>query len=412
MLLSAKHPLLCTLVMLGLSSQVHAQDSNWQDFSYQYNVHIGFDYWDIEQQADSARLKRLAYLPDGDPQWSYRNPSPWIHFDSSSTLSSSLSSNFKFRGNQTSDWRVDELNLSWSIAPSWGITAGVVDYKTSWCRSYDVDSIWVRENDPFCTVRTTEQGTGAAPGVQFYLNGQVNDHLWQAQVGWFDPLLWDYDTKEFNLQALVNDSRVKKNQKQGISFNSVHLPTGSEIRLGYLRTQQVADYQPGPNLAFYDKPQDVDVYFLGLAFPTSPTVKLRFTHLQSDLKSRFFPTDGIQAPWIFDVDFLRESYTAEIYWQISPLDSVALGHSWYEWNELVNITNKSNHNTKHQLNRTDFRHKVWSMSWRRDWNKNFYTALQWTEAKAQELDLDIFQTRPTDRRSDGRALGLRMGFRF
>jgi hypothetical protein len=182
--------------------------------------------------------------------------------------------------------------------------------------------------------------------------------------------------------------------------------------LGYLRTQQVADYQPGPNLAFYDKPQDVDVYFLGLAFPTSPTVKLRFTHLQSDLKSRYFPTDGNQAFWIYDVDFLRESYTAEIYWQISPLDSLALGHSWYEWNELVNITYKPNNNFKYQLNRTDFKHKVWSMSWRRDWNKNFYTALQWTEAKAQELDLDIFQTRPTDRRSDGRALGLRMGFRF
>lgn len=412
MLLTTKHWAISAWLLASCIGLAQAQTSLADSWRYQYNANLGFDYWDIDQKADSARLQRLAYLPDGSPQWTYRNPSPWIHYDSNAWFSPNLTGNFKFRGNQSSDWRIDELNLSWSVSPSWGITAGVVDYKTSWCRSYDIDSIWVRENDPFCTVRSTEQGTGAAPGLQAFANGTVNDHVWQAQMGWYDALLLDYDTEEFNLQALPHDSRVKRNKKYGISFSSVHIPTGSEMRISYLHTNQVADYQPGRNLAFYDKPQDVDVIFLGFGFYIAPSVKVRLTHLKSELDSRFFPTDGNQAFWIYDVGFLRESSTAEVYWQLSPIDSLAVGYSWYEWNEVVNITYKPNTRFKYQLNQTDFQNRLWSIAWRRDWTKQFFTAVQWTKAKAKELDYDLFDVKPEDLRSSGQAIGVRMGLRF
>lgn len=167
---------------------------------------VGVDAWDIRADASLPSTQRLLFLADSTPQWTYRNPSAWVRFDGQWSVSESLSARFKFRGDQSADWRVDELNLGWAISPTLGLSAGVLDYKTSWCRTYDVESTWVRENDPFCTVRTTDQATGSAPGLQAHTQWDTRDHQWQAQVGVYNPLLLNHDRQEFNNQVLLYDS--------------------------------------------------------------------------------------------------------------------------------------------------------------------------------------------------------------
>lgn len=384
---------------------------------YRFQGAFGFDAWDISKNSESSVMDRLLFLADSTPQWSERNPSPWVRFDSEALFSQQLSGRFKFRGSQSSDWRIDELNLNWQASPTLGATIGVVDYKTSWCRAYDVDSPWVRENDPFCTVRTTEQATGAAPGAQLHTNWTAGAWMWQALIGTYNPLLLDYDEEEFNNQILDNDSFVDRNRKQGVSVNAVHLHTGAEFRLSYLKTEQLGKYQPGSNVPFYDKPQNVDVIYAGISLPIHPRVQFRLTHLNSELTSRYLPNDFPQNIWIYDFDYDRKSTTAEVFWKFSDLDTLALGFSEYATSEKTQITWRPDTRFDFRLNTSEFKNESWSLSWRRDWSGTFYTAVQWTKSESVDKDsalTNFIPARFNNRRleADGHAIGVRLGVRF
>ena len=402
-------------ISLLLMGKAQADQHTHSAFQYRATGEIGFDAWDIHKTADRLYMERLLFLADSTPQWSERNPSPWVKFDGLTLFSPQLSSRFKFRGSQSSDWRIDELNLNWDVSPTLGATVGVVDYKTSWCRTYDVDSAWARENDPFCTVRTTEQATGAAPGAQIHSNWNTGNVQWQAQVGIYNPLLFNYDDEEFNNQALPNQSYVSQNRKYGVSINAVHLYTGTELRVGFLSSQQTAQYQPGRGLAFYEKPQDTDVVYLGFSVPLTSKTQLRLTHLDSRLKSRYLPNDGDQARWKYDFEYDRTATTAEVYWRLGAADTVALGYSRYGARDNTFITRKSSLQT-YQLNASKFMNQSWSIAWRRDWTKALYTSAQWSSSSSADEDASLINYSPQyqvkNYHAKGRAVGLRVGVRF
>jgi hypothetical protein len=376
---------------------------------YRFQGAFGFDAWDISKNSESSVMDRLLFLADSTPQWSERNPSPWVRFDSEALFSQQLSGRFKFRGSQSSDWRIDELNLNWQASPTLGATIGVVDYKTSWCRAYDVDSPWVRENDPFCTVRTTEQATGAAPGAQLHTNWSAGAWMWQALIGTYNPLLLDYDEKEFNNTPLRDASFVASNRKHGISVNAVHLPTGAEFRLSYLETEQLGRYKPSQNALFYDKPQDVDLIYAGLSLPLHPRLQVRVTQLDSRLNSRFYPSDS--PAWIFDYTYLRESTTAELYWKLNEQDTLGIGFSKYSADEKTVITRKIDVNEKLQRRASSFTNELWSVSWRRDWSRKVYTAIQWSESQSENIVV-LTGSPATTQLANGDGIGIRLGVRF
>jgi hypothetical protein len=390
----------------------HAQNvDDWTPL-WRYQGAIGLDAWDIHQQADSREMARLLFLADSTPQWTEKNPSPWVRFDGQALFSPQLSAQLKFRGSQSSDWRADELNVNWDVSPSLGATLGVVDYKTSWCRTYEVDSPWVRENDPFCAVRTTEQATGGAPGAQVHANWTGAHFVWQAQVGTYNPLLLSYDDEEFSNQRLMHGSYVKRNRKHGASLSAVHLHTGAEFRLSYLKTDQLARYQPGVRASFYDKPQDVEVVYAGLALPINAAWQVRLTHLDSRLNSHFMPTDAPN--WIFDFGYQRRSTTAELNWKASDIDTLGLAYSRYTADDQTDITSKTNLTRKLRLNTSTFTNTLWSMTWRRDWTDSVYSAVQWTKSRSRDTDdlLTSEGNRHDANQAKGHALGLRVGIRF
>ena len=408
MLLST-HQRLAWLCCALIATAAQAEDDGSYPLQFRFHGEVGFDAWDINKNAQTPVMDRLLFLADSTPQWSERNPSPWIRFDSEAWFSPQLSGRFKFRGSQSSDWRIDELNLNWQASPLLGATVGVVDYKTSWCRAYDVDSPWVRENDPFCTVRTTEQATGAAPGAQLHTNWTAGAWMWQALIGTYNPLLLDYDEEEFNNTPLPNASFVKSNRKHGISVNAVHLHTGAEFRLSYLDTEQLGKHQPSQNALFYDKPQDVAVIYVGLSLPVHPRLQLRLTQLDSRLNSRFYPSDS--PAWIFDYTYRRESTTAELYWKLNEQNTIGLGFSKYSADEKTVITRKIDVNEKYQRRASSFTNQLWSISWRRDWSRKVYTAIQWSESQSEDKVV-LFGSPPRTRLANGDGIGVRFGIRF
>jgi hypothetical protein len=372
------------------------------------NTLAGVDAWNINHSSDSESKQRLLFLADSTPQWTYRNPSAWLRIDSPFDLSDSIGGRFKLRGDQSSDWRVDEFNVEWKISPFLGASAGVVDYKTSWCRTYDVESTWVRENDPFCTVRTTGQATGSAPGAQIYANGSAANQQIQAKFGIYNPLVLNHDSKEFNNQALLYDSRVIENKKWGFSVSSVNAVTATEWRLSYLHTHQTADNRSTPDLPKFKKPQKIGLWYAGVGFDVSKAVRARITHLNSQLDSRF--TDSFSPKFDNFRQYQRRSTTAELQWNMGDSNRVGVAYSLYSAHTHDQFKRKGQNPQRFALADEEFQNISWSVSWRKDWTKNLYSAVQWTEATVNS-DGRVNGRNPDVSRASGRAFGVRVGWR-
>ena len=373
------------------------------------NALLGIDAWDINANASRNSTQRLLFLADSTPQWTYRNPNAWVRFDSQWDVSESLSARLKFRGDQSSDWRVDELNLDWAISPTLGLSAGVLDYKTSWCRTYDVESTWVRENDPFCTVRTTDQATGSAPGIQARTQWDTRHYQWQAQVGVYNPLLFNHDTSEFNNQILLHDSEVIENHKAGFSINAVNVSTSTEWRLSYLYTDQTANNRSSLAYERFRKPQQVQLWYAGVGFDLRPGLRARLTHLNSQLDSTF--TDSFSTNFDYTRQYDRVSSTAELQWNIDGVNRLGLAYSVYSAETDDFFQRKNSQQAPVRQVDGVFKNTSWSASWRRDWSRNTYTALQWTQAKVG-VDWRVRGGAPDLSHASGHALGMRLGWRY
>lgn len=400
-MLLKRPPVALALLFCGLSGVgVQAQS---------LNALVGMDAWDIETRTSRPSTQRLLFLADSTPQWTYRNPNAWLRVDGQWDASESLSARLKFRGDQSSDWRVDELNVDWAISPTLGVSAGVVDFKTSWCRTYDVESTWVRENDPFCTVRTTDQATGSAPGLQAHTQWDTRDHQWQAQVGLYNPLLLNHDTKEFNNQVLLYDSEVIENQKAGFSISAVNVLTSTEWRLSYLHTDQTANNRSSLAYPRFKKPQQVQLWYAGVGFDVRPGLRARLTHLNSRLDSTF--TDSFSPSFDYTRQYDRLSSTAELQWNLDGVNRLGLAYSVYRADTDDFFQRKGSHATRTRLVDGTFKNTSWSASWRRDWSRTVYTALQWTQADVG-VDWRVTARVPDLSQASGHALGLRLGWRY
>jgi len=185
-------------------------------------------------------------LPDADTKWNYRPVSPWLRFTSSVSLSPGMEANFKFRADQLMGAHVDVANIDWAPSPYLGIRAGVVNFNTNWCRTYDVDTPWVSEPDLFCRANSFMNMNNAAPGVQLYTNTFWGGYQMQTIVGMYRPRLLSYDTEEFgfNTSALRSNFKKEFNRKLSGAVNVLHLQTGTQFRLGTLHSDQGGQYVP------------------------------------------------------------------------------------------------------------------------------------------------------------------------
>ena len=374
----------------------------------QFNGQIGFDVWDIHTNIPNPNQERLLFLANSTPQWQYRNPSPWIRFEGQADLSPQLSAAIKLRGDQSSDWRVDELNVKWAVSPSLGAAVGVVDYKLSWCRIHEEDSPWVRENDPFCTVRTTDQAVGSAPGVQIYANAVNSNWSLQAMIGIYDPLLVDYDKEEFTNTVISGRSQVTKNDRLGINLSAVHQASGTEFRLGWQRVEQFAKYEiwkPPAPLTDYKK--SGDIIFIGTSFNPHPQWSVRATFLNSKIIGDWMGSDVVNGLiYAGDQDIDRQSLSLENIYRVNTRNTVALALSEYKFKSFSTFKQPNSTVTYYPLGLLT--NRLASIAWRHEWGRGVYSALQ-----ASHSQSSIQLPPPTGtNRTRGTSFGARIGWRF
>ena len=335
-------------------------------------------------------------LPDADTKWNFRPVSPWLRFTSNVRLDTNLEANFKVRADQLMGARVDVANLDWSPSPYLGFRAGVVNFNTNWCRTYDVDSPWISEPDAFCRRNDNMRINNAAPGLQAYTNTMLGDYQMQTIVGIYRPMLFSYETKEFgfNYRKLRETFNYVSNQKISAAINFLNLQTGTQLRLGFMRSEQAGIYSP--RLIPDDRARRnlIDNYYLGFDTYLRPTLRFRYSNAQ------FFAND-----YYDELPVLKQKHrfeTLELIYDWRSSDMLALGLSRVGQSAAVNDTAFGVFIDDYWLVKTTSQF----ISWRHQWGKGIHSIIQWTHAAQTN---GYFGNRQS---GSGDAVGMRVGYQY
>ena len=267
------------LLLAGcLSSASAMADGSTGDWIFQ----VGVDTWQLDAsvakdpQPWNAQNTNLL-LPNAVTKWQYQPSSAFASVIGYQPISSDTHVSLKSRADQTMGLRLDEAMVQHMISPSLGLRFGVVNYKSSWCRTYEPDSGWIREVETICVTKGFRDVTGGAPGLQIFTHQAWGDYLVQSQIGMYRPLALNYAKREFGNYFPSPDFKVTKNNKVGVNANVLNLVTGIEGRLSYIRANQGAQL-PEPNI-LGEAPQKADMLYLGLSAPLTPRLTARLTQL-------------------------------------------------------------------------------------------------------------------------------------
>jgi hypothetical protein len=370
-----------------------------------YSVQAGIDIWRF-----SPRLPDMNLNMANNSQSAFRPESPWAVLDGRLAISKNLVLSLKARADQGMGQHVDELSADWAYSPSFGFKAGVVSYKTSWCRIYDVDSPWVRENDPFCSSAIANESSGGAPGMQAYVNLRREPYRVQAIVGTYRPLLFNYNSKEFSNLRYAN-SQVNGNDKQGASLSLLHELTATELRIGVLGAKQSARVKADGRDEIDHVNQDSGIVFAGLSFYAAPKLNVRMQTLRHETTShRWTPLYSTYPHYLSGLEALRQSDVLELNYQHGINDVLALAVSRYSYNSTSIQTKYPEVGYAGSVG-FPYLLRSLSASWRHDWEGGVYTAIQWTYSQVraeafQEPNSSSFAYR------NAHGLGLRLAYRF
>ena len=383
-------------------------------------VQTGIDTWRLHKNLgplgvlDSTSALNLA---DSQPHGEYKSSATWVKVDAEARRRNAIF-RFRYDKNQSVGSRIDELSADFS-SYDLGLRAGVLSYKVSWCRTQDVDSPWMRENDPFCVVDTTSAAIKSAPGVQAYINTLVGTYKVQSLVGVYRPMFASFNTNEFS-EYVDPNLRVIGNKKYGASINAIDLNTGTEVRLSFLNSDQMANaispYEPTQRLD-----QKTDVLYAAMSTYITPVLNLRFSHFKSKAHVDYsypigYVKPGDLYPDLFDT-FRRErsSKVLELNYQHTARDVISFAYSRYEvFDRYQSIRQQTplgalQYSTPTILN---YNNTSQSIAWRRDWQRNFFTIVQATFSDLKQPPSDSTSTTTSYTHSTGRALGLRLGYSF
>ena len=401
---------LCAVLLLLVGNAVHAQTAEGDEpgsWSYQY----GADAWRLNpsQKIDSlpnfVEENSNLLLPNSHSKWQYSEVSAWGRLIGSKQLANDLLVSTKVRADQTLGLRVDEAQIEKHFSPSLGIRAGVVDYKTSWCRVYENDNGWMREIEAICNTPQFRDVTGGAPGAQIFTNLTWGDHYkLQSQVGIYRPLLLNFAPKEFGNLTPSTNYQVQKNNKTGVNFNLLNLYTGLEARLSYIHANQMA-YEPERDLSGTEKMVS-DLVYMAISTPISKQLNFRITHLQQYQKATCRSTMAtIGSACNLNLNFDKESTAIELAyrWQNLHLFSLGLNRTNLD---LQQVFFTPSLDVYHQSNLTYTKSMQLSVAWRKDWEDGWFSVVQFMQSAHQSsYDIYTYQAR-------GTALGVRLGYTY
>jgi len=400
----------------AMAQAVVATEHQWtDDIVGSHFFQVGVDAWRINTSAaedtteNMNSLSRLQ-LANSYPVWSnYKDVSPWLRFDGSLRVGQDTLFTLKYRSDQSTGSRLDEASVDRAFH-NFGAKLGVVDPKISWCRTYDVDSPWIRENNPFCSIKPLNFARGSAPGAQAYANFIAGDYSLQAIAGAYRPLLFGYESRVAPTIVLAAADNVANRTKTGLALSATNLKNGTEFRFSVLK-DQYATYRPASDTGLARKKTlDADIFFIGGAWYATEKLVLRGSYFMYQGPLEYLDEDVVTYVSLHD-DKRNDATTLEVNYQVNSRDVFAAAYAVYGF-QLDQTLYKLNGNTpivkSASVGPPHFVTKNASISWRRDWGRGVFTVLQLSDAKTNQSD-SITGTKVS---SNGQAIGLRLGYRF
>jgi hypothetical protein len=373
-----------------------------------WSYQVGVDSWSLnasvakDPEPWNAQNTNLL-LPNAATKWPYKATSAFTSVSGSQQVSKSTYLSLKARADQTVGLRLDEAMLQHNLSPSLGLRFGVVNYKTSWCRSYEPDSVWIREVETICVTKGLQDVTGGAPGLQIFTNQTWGDYLVQSQVGLYRPLALGYAPREFGNYFPSPNFKVTKNNKVGFNVNVLNLQTAIEGRLSYIHANQRA-YLPESDI-LGDVLQVSEMWFWGLSAPLTPRLTARLTQLMQ--KQRIECWSHLNSGnWCnLKVAQKKSATTIELAYASSSLDLLSFG-----WSQTTFDTGRDFFLADGSFVTQDqpfyIETRQLGAAWRHDWGAGLFSVLQVIQAKQKNGFDDLnFASR-------GNAIGLRVGYQF
>lgn len=389
------------IVLLSGAITAQAVDMTASHFQFQ----IGVDAWYLDLPATSRTTTKTAInnlsLANSSTVWSYKSTSPWIKVNGDYRLSSNVFLKYKFRAQQSVGLKLDDLHIDWEVSPKSGVRAGVVDYKMSLCRTYEFDSPWVRENDPFCVSRKTNMATWSAPGVQAYLNFNNDDYQIQAIAGVYRPLAFNYSPTEFSNVIVDSDQgqTVAVNNRLGWSVSGTDLLSGADIRLSWLGGKQET------NKEYFDgyRHQTNGFWYLSAGFYPVEKLQLRGYLIRNKTYQRTFDIAPSFTPAI-DTNMLTTSRVVEGIYTLNSANTFGAALSRYHADWDVLGLKGYEYFSNPEFDR--FRQKSLSLTWRHNFDHRAHMSLQWTKSENNEL-LALRRTQAA-----GQGVGVQIGYAY
>lgn len=338
----------------------------------------GADAWRV--QGGPAR-----YLPDYSlpPGHTFDTTSYWLSLRASHTLQTPVGG-LTLTGagmyHDLSGGRIDRLDVDWRAADHLGLRVGVLPYRVSWCRPLG-EGPWMLEPDAYCRFHGLREVAQGAFGVQAYTTGIAGGWLIDGMLGAYRP---GVDGQDDKLGPYVSVGPTVHHHKHGASINALHLPTGLQLRAGWLRTEQ----DQNSSGRSHQRRMRYDMTYLAAEAPVTRWLTLRAS-FNANMGDQINPAN----PYAWT----GRSATIEAIARVSPADTLSLGLS--EYDNRTAYPRPPNHQrvTVPSV----------SLAWRVELPHKCWVVAQVTHTK------DLSTTRQgvtTDRA--GNALGLRVGKAF
>lgn len=347
-------------------------------------------------------------MPDSFTKWSYRPVSPWYTVESRLHIAARGEVVLRAQANAAHGAKINQLFYDRIISPRLGLRAGLLDYRATWCRSFDLDNPWVSETDPFCANKQVRLPTDSAPAIQAYVNQTMGQYLVEAVVGSYHPLAFNYEKEEFSDFVLPPTANVTHNHKILASVNALETFTATEWRLSWIGTRQSL-FDPsapiGPTRIPINYHHKASLWFLGVSWNVSPKLRSRVTHMTSSLTGtcEFLRQTSIH-PCI--QKFQKKSSVVELNYNFDSRNVYSLAFSYYPRKQTNVVPDQGN----------VFRllHQSFSIGWRKDWTANVFTSLQLMYSQYDSLDRRSRRATAEVEPQTGHAtgLGFRVGYRF
>lgn len=395
---------------LCAAGAVHAaEQAAWPGWELKSHIQTGVDVWHIDHSPNDPNQVSMALMPDSLTRWTHRDVSPWYTLESQLRMGTTGAFVLKGQANAARGAKLNQLSYDHFISPYLGLRVGVLDYRATWCRTYDLDNPWVREADPFCSNSVVSLPTDSAPAVQAYTNLEVKGYWVQAMVGSYHPKAFGYAPQEFSDFRLPPTAQVTHNHKVAMSVNVVNPATSTEWRLSLINTRQSlfdSDAEPGfPGgqvpINYHHRGR---LWFAGVSWHMSPKLQTRLTYMDSDLTGRCeWITIQLGRPCV--QHYRQQSVVAEMNYHLDERNVLSMALTHYPSEQINEVPVR--------FSAYKYQRQSVSVGWRKDWSARVFTAVQLTHAQYDQpyrvFAPPGFQG-PMSGKSTG--FGLRLGYKL